>query len=736
MNARDAGMFWKDMKTNLENWKHGRYELFTKERDFSESQEFKTTVPFWITLAILFLLIPTLAQAQFTYTTNGGTVTITSYTGSAADVSIPSIINNLQVTDIGQGSFAGLSQITNITIPNTVLRIRPGAFQGCTNLINAGLGNSVTNIGDDAFDGCSQLSSVVIPDSVCGMQDAAFQGCLCLTNISIGNHVRIIGNYTFTWCTNLAKTTIGNTVASIGTNAFAYCTSLSSITLPDSVTNIGPCAFMECESLTSVVIPNKVTSVADGTFASCIKLTNVTIGDTVASIGDSAFYYDASLSTPLRIPNTVTNIGRWAFAWCTNLTSVFFLGDSPSGGISAFLGDTDAIAYFLPGTAGWDTGYSYGGLTTVLLSGSLQVAITPDGALNSGAMWNIDGGGWERSDSMVLDLTLGSHTVNFSNVAGWTTPPSQIVIIDQNQTTTATGTYSVQQHAATATPVIANGFLVGVTLGDLGYGYSNAPTVYIVGGGGSVAQASATISNGVVWAITIISPGSGYTSIPTIVINPPGPQRLDITEATCLSFTNLVLSKNYQCQEFQGGIWTNVGTNFVPGGTAYSKYAAGSATPSSYRLVMLPIPPGAAATAQVSYGFFVGAIITSGGSGYTVYPVVTITGGGGSGAQATATVSNGVVTAINVIHTGTGYTSLPDVQIDAPTIQPLLPIATKAVRIDCSGLTVNLNYQLQTSQDLNTWTNFGSTFTTATSTNSPYLNVGTGRQFFRLQYLP
>lgn len=49
------------------------------------------------------------------------------------------------------------------------------------------------------------------------------------------------------------------------------------------------------------------------------------------------------------------------------------------------------------------------------------------------------------------------------------------------------------------------------------------------------------------------------------------------------------------------------------------------------------------------------AILTSGGSGYTSAPTVTITGDG-TGATATATVIGGVVTAINITNNGSGYT--------------------------------------------------------------------------------
>ncbi len=81
-------------------------------------------------------------------------------------------------------------------------------------------------------------------------------------------------------------------------------------------------------------------------------------------------------------------------------------------------------------------------------------------------------------------------------------------------------------------------------------------------------------------------------------------------------------------------------------------------------------PHAAQATAQVFNKFFVGAIITDGGCGYTNTPEVLIVGGGGSGAIATATVQNGFVTDINVISNGSGYTNLPDIIIGSPPFVP------------------------------------------------------------------
>ena len=54
-------------------------------------------------LVALLLALPAVAQAQLTFTTNadGITLTITGYTGSGGAVTIPTNINGLKVTSIG-----------------------------------------------------------------------------------------------------------------------------------------------------------------------------------------------------------------------------------------------------------------------------------------------------------------------------------------------------------------------------------------------------------------------------------------------------------------------------------------------------------------------------------------------------------------------------------------------------------------------------------------------------------
>jgi hypothetical protein len=105
---------------------------------------------------------------------------------------------------------------------------------------------------------------------------------------------------------------------------------------------------------------------------------------------------------------------------------------------------------------------------------------------------------------------------------------------------------------------------------------------------------------------------------------------------------------------YQGRVQSH-GTNFT--GAGQFKFALVAST---------NVAVTATVTANRVGSFITSYIVTSGGNGYVTPPVVTVTGGGGSGATATAVVSGGAVTAINPVSPGGGYTSTPTVTLAPP----------------------------------------------------------------------
>ena len=233
-------------------------------------------------------LIPT----DFTVTSSNREMI--GYTGAEGEnLVIPAVFERdevwYRVTSIGIWAFRD-SNLTSITIPDSVTSIGQGAFYCCIELTNIIIPDSVTSIDLAAFYNCSALTSITIPDSVTSsIGDYAFYGCNGLTSVTIGNNVTSIGDYAFSGCSSLTNVIIGNGVTSIGYAAFYRCSNLTSITISDCITSIDVWAFANCKSLTSITIPDSITSIGDYMFYGCNGLTSVTISDCVTSIGDCAF---------------------------------------------------------------------------------------------------------------------------------------------------------------------------------------------------------------------------------------------------------------------------------------------------------------------------------------------------------------------------------------------------------------------------------------------------------------
>ena len=279
------------------------------------------------------------------------------------DIVIPSTYNGKPVTSIGYAAFFDCSNLTSITIPDSVTSIGADAFACCSKLTSIAIPDSVTSIGGSAFYGCSNLTSITIPDSVTSISSAAFSDCSNLTSITVGinntayksldgnlytkdgktllqyaigktvtsftipDSVTSIGDGAFEYCSKLTSITIPDSVTSIDGYAFSDCSSLTIITIPDSVTSIGGWAFEDCSSLTSVTFGenSQLTSIGADAFYGCSNLTSITIPDSVTSIGADAFR-DCSLLTSITIPEGVTSIGQYAFYECFSLTTVYYTG--------------------------------------------------------------------------------------------------------------------------------------------------------------------------------------------------------------------------------------------------------------------------------------------------------------------------------------------------------------------------------------------------------------------------
>ena len=438
----------------------------------------------WL-LVTLLLFLPAAVQAQFTFTTNNGAITITGYTGNPTVLNIPARINGYYVTAIAGMAFANCWSVTNVTI-----------------------GTNVTSIGGVSFVNCSRLPSITIPRNVSYISYGPFSDCGSLTNISVDdgnpayssldgilfnkNQTTLIqcpggktGSYTvpssvtsiemygFFGCMNLTSVAITTNVSMIKSYAFESCTNLTNVIIPDGVTNIANCPWFDCNNLSAITVgslnpaycsldgvlfnkgtnmliefpggkggsyfvPNTVTNFASSAFWDCKRLTAVTIPDSVISIAGSAFRVCTSLIW-VTIGKNVNFIDTYAFNTSAHLTSVYFQGNAPSLASGVFDYDNNATIYYLAGTTGW--GPTFGGRPTVLWNPQAQTSDASFGVRTNGFGFTIAGSSnlvivvesctnlsnavWQPVSTNTLNTFIGTNGTSYFSDPQWTNYPGR-----------------------------------------------------------------------------------------------------------------------------------------------------------------------------------------------------------------------------------------------------------------------------------------------------------------------
>lgn len=159
----------------------------------------------------------------------GGSFTVNGHVLTAVNNQIP------------DSSFYGMTNLTSVQVPNSIISIGQFSFYKCSGLVSFSIGNGVTSISRTAFCGSLKLKEFVVSES-----NAVFSS---VDGVLFNKNKDILIHYPND---KSAIYSIPASVTSIEWHAFCTCPGITSITIPAGVTVVGNEAFCDCSGLTEI----------------------------------------------------------------------------------------------------------------------------------------------------------------------------------------------------------------------------------------------------------------------------------------------------------------------------------------------------------------------------------------------------------------------------------------------------------------------------------------------------
>lgn len=269
-----------------------------------------------------------------------------AYSNLIGDLVIPDSVTyngtTYCVRDIGDSAFSYCSNLTSVTLPNSILFIGLYAFAHCSSLTLT-VPSSCIYIEEYAFFGVLHIeydgTATGAPWGAQYMNSK--EGDFIYSNTDKDTLVRYVGSS--------RNVTIPSTVKVILDRAFYRNSTLTEITIPSQVEQIGmasepwgdaPQAFRSCTALTTVNFnATNCRNAAEeaSPFRDCPLFTTLNIGEGVTLI-DHAMFMNCTAISSLVIPNTVSRIRYFAFENCVGIPSIHIPRSVTDIDVDAFWG--------------------------------------------------------------------------------------------------------------------------------------------------------------------------------------------------------------------------------------------------------------------------------------------------------------------------------------------------------------------------------------------------------------
>ncbi len=294
-------------------------------------------------------------------------VEITKYHGPAAEIVIPSILNNRPVTkirgsafmgheatkitvgshikSIGNYAFAEMPNLTTIILPDGIT-IGSGLFYNSSKLVEITMPSDLEVIPSYTFYGLREIDEIDIPDGVYAIGAHAFNGVKNVTGYDLPAALIFIGEYAFANNDALVELIIPETVTGLGAYMLYNSKSIETIELPAHITTIPTGFLMYNQNLTHYEVPEQITTISDFAFHGT-NLETIGLHDNITSIGVGAFANSKVLTT-ITIPTLISTISEELFANNESLESVYLPEGIVSIGNRAFMNNKALTTIELP----------------------------------------------------------------------------------------------------------------------------------------------------------------------------------------------------------------------------------------------------------------------------------------------------------------------------------------------------------------------------------------------------